>query len=151
MMIVRLFALFGILVFCQPIWSFTCYYTLVKDNCWTNYDVSVDVIDASNTNKVFSLTVPKGKSWGRVEFSCTAAQSLLYYSRYSPVFWQSEKGKTYPALRNWTLPGKINPGDLAWTIPVCFPADFSQVPLPPDAKGNCKCDFSSIPEPKPAQ
>ena len=132
-------------------WAFTCYYTLAKDSCWTNYEVTVDVIDASNLKKVFSLTVPKGKSWGRAEFTCTEAQSLLYYSRYSPVFWQSEQGKTYPALRNWTLPGKINPGDLAWTIPVCFPRDFSQVPLPPDAKGNCKCDFANIPEPKPKQ
>ncbi len=135
----------------SPGWAFICYYTLAKDNCWTNYEVTVDVIDASNLNKVFSLTVPKGKSWGRAEFTCTEAQSLLYYARYSPIFWNSEKGKTYPALRNWTLPGKINPGDLAWTIPVCFPADFSQVPLPPDAKGNCKCDFSNIPEPKPKQ
>ncbi|KTD47744.1 hypothetical protein [Legionella quateirensis] len=150
-MMMRLVVLSWIIFFSSPIWSFTCFYTLAKDNCWTNYDVTVDVIDATNLKKVFSLTVPKGKSWGRTEFTCTKAQSLLYYARYAPVFWQSEQGKTYPALRNWTLPGKINPGDLAWTIPVCFPADFSQVPLPPDAEGNCKCDFSTIPKPKPKQ
>jgi hypothetical protein len=147
-MILRLAILSFIYLISSPLWAFKCIYTLAKDSCWTNYSVSVDVIDASNSNKLFTVTIPEGKSWGRAEFTCTAAQNLLYFSRYSPVFWQSEKGKTYPALRNWSLPAKVNEGDLAWTIPVCFPSDFSQVPLPPDAKGNCKCDFSTIPEPE---
>lgn len=144
----RLLIMFGLVLFNSPLWSFTCFYTLIKDSCWTNYDVSVDVIDASNLNKLFTVSVPKGKNWERVKFSCTAAQSLIYKAHYSPVFWENEKGKTYHSLRNWTLPGKINPGDLAWTIPVCYPKEFAQVPLPPDAKGSCKCDLKSIPEPK---
>ncbi|KTD30862.1 periplasmic protein [Legionella moravica] len=150
-MIIRLLALSWLISFSSPLWSFTCYYTLAKDNCWTNYDVSVDVFDATSNTKLFTITVPKGKSWGRTEFVCTAGQRLLYYSRYAPVFWQSEVGKSYPALKSWTLPRTSNPEHVAWTIPVCFTADFSQVPLPPDAKGNCKCDFGSIPEPQTGQ
>ncbi|CAM2975358.1 hypothetical protein [Legionella worsleiensis] len=145
----RLLTVFCLGFLSAPLWSFKCYYTLVKDSCWTNYEVSVDVMDSAKQDKIFTITVPKGESWGRVEFSCTPAQSLMYFSRYSPVFWESEKGKVYPAIRSWSLPGTINPGDEAWTLNICFSADFSQIPLPPDAKGNCKCDMSAIPAPKP--
>ena len=148
-MVMRLLIYSCFFACCSSVWSFPCFLTLAKDSCWTDYHVSLDVIDASTLKKIFTLEVPAGTSWGRQQFNCTPAQSLLYITRYSPVFWESDAGKTYPGLRNWTLPDKINPTDLAWTIPVCYPADFSEVPLPPTAKGNCKCDFSNIPAPKP--
>ena len=129
-----------------PGWSFPCYYTLAKDSCWTKYEVSVDIIDATKEKKIITVTVPAGKSWTRATFECTPAQSLIYIARFSPVFWESDKDKTFRGLRNWSLPGEINPGDRAWTIPVCYPADFAEVPLPPAAGGACKCDFESIPE-----
>lgn len=147
-MLMRFIVSFVLIFFNVSVWSFTCFYTLVKDSCWTNYDVTVDVIDAGTRKNLFSVTVPAGKSWERIKFSCQEKQGLKYIAHYSPVFWQSEKGKSYHALRSWFLPGTINPGNLAWTIPVCFPADFSQVPLPPDAKGTCKCDMKSIPKPE---
>lgn len=146
-MYIRMFIAALGLVVSAPIWSFTCYYTLAKDSCWTNYNVSVEVQDASTLKSLLTLDVPAGKQWGRGSFECNPMQSLVYIAQFSPVFWQNDKGKTYSALRNWVLPQKINPGELAWTIPVCYPADFSQVPLPPDAKGNCKCDFTNIPAP----
>ena len=96
--------------------------------------------------KSYNYSVPAGKSWDRKTFECTPEENLIYIARFSPVFWESDKGKTYQGLRNWFLPGTINPGDRAWTIPVCYPADFSQVPLPPKRDNNCKCDFSVIPD-----
>lgn len=149
-MYIRILAAFLTLIMSTyPAWSFTCYYTLAKDNCWTDYNVSVDVVDVATSKVLFTLNVPAGTSWGRQEFSCHPLQNLVYIAKFSPLFWQNDAGKTYPALRSWTLPAKTNPGDLAWTIPVCYASDFSQVPLPPDAKGNCACDFSNIPQPKP--
>lgn len=147
-MIRRMLAASLVLSFSSPVWSFECFLTLVKDSCWTNYTVSVDVVDASNLNTLFTVTAPAGQSWARQKFACTPEQTLQYIARFSPIFWHNDEGKTYPGLRNWTLPAKVNPGDLAWTIPICYPAEFSQVPFPPDAKGNCTCDFSSIPAPK---
>ncbi|WP_173236801.1 hypothetical protein [Legionella antarctica] len=131
------------------VWSFPCYYTLVKDSCWTKYNVSVDVIDPVTSSKLLTVTVPSGKSWVRETFDCHAAQGLIYIAKFNPVFWKNDAGKTYQGLRNWFLPGAINPGDTAWTIPVCYPKDFSEVPLPPEADGNCKCDFSVIPPVEP--
>ncbi|MCL9683419.1 hypothetical protein [Legionella maioricensis] len=131
------------------VWSFPCYYTLVKDSCWTKYNVSVDVIDPATTKKLLTATVPAGKSWIRDTFDCHPAQSLVYIAQFSPVFWKSDEGKKYQGLRNWFLPGEINPGDTAWTITICYPKDFAQVPFPPEADGNCKCDLSAIPPVEP--
>jgi hypothetical protein len=144
-MLARPFILISGFIFSCPLWAFTCYYTLVKDSCWTKYNVTVDVIDAATEKVIISPTVPAGKSWVREKFSCSIAQSLMFRAQFSPVFWESDKGKTYAAKRNWPMPGAINPGDSAWDVQVCYPADFSQVPLPPDATNNCKCDFGSIP------
>lgn len=81
----------------SPWAAITCYYTLVKDNCWTKYDVSVDIMDAA-TNKILkTITVPNGKSWSRQTFPCDPGQKLIYRAQFSPVFWESDKGKTYMA------------------------------------------------------
>lgn len=145
---IRLIILSLSLIFSSSIWSFKCFYTLAKDSCWKDYNVSVEVTDSNTLKKLFTVDIPAGTMWVRKEFTCTASQGFLYVAKFTPSFWESEKDKPYPALRNWTLPSQINPGDLAWTLSVCFPGDFSQVPLPPKARGNCQCDFKSIPEPK---
>ncbi|KTD62807.1 hypothetical protein [Legionella shakespearei] len=148
-MIRRTLAASLMVVLSSPVWSFECFLTLVKDSCWTNYNVSVDVVDASTLQKLFTVTAPAGQSWAREKFACTPQQTLQYIASFNPIFWQNDEGKTYPGVRSWTLPAKVNPSDLAWTIPVCYSEEFSQVPLPPEAKGNCTCDFDSIPAPKP--
>ena len=148
-MFIRALIISWSLIYCSAIWSFTCYFTLVKDSCWTKYNVSVDVVDDDKSTVLTTVNVPAGTPWIRQKFTCEAKQKLMYKARFTPVFWQSDVGKTYSADRYWFMPGTINPGDTAWNIPVCFPANFSEVPFPPDAKGNCKCDFSTIPAIKP--
>ncbi len=149
-MLIRTVILFFSVICSGPIWSFTCYYTLAKDSCWTQFNVSVDVINPAATGKIMTVTAPAGTPWVRESFDCTPAESLIYIARFSPVFWKNDEGKTFRSIRDWSLPGTINPGDSAWNIPVCFPADFAEVPLPPKADSNCHCDFSVIPEIKPA-
>ncbi len=123
----------------------TCFFTLVKDSCWTNYDVTVDVTNASTSKSLFNISVPKGKSWTRKKFSCDAAESFNYSATFSPVFWQADKGKHFSGKRTWTLPQKMKQGDTAWDITVCYPEQFSEVPLPPTADSKCNCDTQSIP------
>jgi hypothetical protein len=123
----------------------TCYFTLAKDNCWTNYNVEVDVVDSANGQVIFTAEVPKGQQWSRATFPCRAAEKLMYIARFNPSFWQSDVGKTYTAQHYWFLPDKINPGDSAWNVSVCYSTDFALTPLPPEAHGACKCDFSGIP------
>ncbi|CDZ78726.1 hypothetical protein BN59_03039 [Legionella massiliensis] len=130
--------------------AFQCYITLVKDSCWTNYNVSMAVINSTNNQTITTVEAPKGKQWQRQPFQCEAAMKLMYNASFSPVFWENDKGKSYWALRYWFLPGEVKPNQSAWDIPVCFPSAFSGVPLPPEANGNCKCDFFSIPPVPPA-
>lgn len=130
----------------SPIWAITCYYTLAKDNCWNKYNVTVDVMDASTDKILTSVTVPEGQSWTRQTFPCEPGQKLMYRAHFSPMIWESEQGKLYKAKNYWFLPKTVNPKDSAWNLNVCYPSDFSQVPLPPEATGNCQCDLKSIPE-----
>lgn len=124
--------------------ALTCYFTAVKDSCWTNYDVTITVADASNEKKLVSVNIPKGSIWGRESFTCQGQQELKFTAQYMPVFWESERGKVYNALNYWTLPATLAAGDTAWNIQLCYPKQFAEVPLPPDAKGNCECDLTSI-------
>lgn len=151
-MLVRLFILSLSYLFTSPLWAITCYYTLVKDNCWLNYNVTVNVMDALSAKVLTKVTVPAGKAWTRVTFPCeTNGQKLMYSAQFTPSIWESEKGKTYSAKNYWSLPNGVNEGDSAWNVSVCFSSDFSEVPMTPEAKSTCTCDFSSIPEIKPKQ
>lgn len=134
-----------------PSWAITCYYTLAKDNCWTDYNVSVDIVYSQTNAVIATVTVPKGQQWVRETFPCKPGEKLMYKARFSPTFWQGGENKTYSSLNYRQLPESINPGESAWNLSVCYPADFSLVPFPPNAAGNCKCDFSVIPEIKPKQ
>lgn len=144
--------LLGLSVLCtSPTWAIDCYYTLAKDSCWTNYNVSVDVIDSETNSLLTTVTVPKGKQWTRQIFDCKPSQKLMYKARFDPIFWSGDKDKTYSAQRYWLLPDVVNPGDSAWDVSVCYPSDFSLVPLPPTATANCLCDFTLIPVIPPKQ
>lgn len=140
-----LFIVFGYLLV-SPSWAITCYYTLAKDNCWLKYNVTVEVMDAKTSKVLTKVTVPEGQTYQRVTFPCeTNGQKLIYNAQFSPSIWESEKGKIYPARNYWSLPDKVNNGDSAWNVSVCYPKDFSEIPMPPTSTGKCKCDFSIIP------
>lgn len=148
-MFIRIFIAFFSLLCSFSSWSIICYYTLAKDSCWTEYNVTVGVIDSRTGATLTTVTVPKGKQWVRKEFACQPGQKLMYTAQFSPVFWQADIGKSYSAQNYWFLPDAVNPGDTAWTLSVCYPSDFSLVPMPPTANGTCACDFSGIPQIKP--
>ena len=125
--------------------AFPCYITLVKDSCWTNYDVTVQVVDSQKEGALVTVKVPKGKSWTREKFDCQTRQGLNYKATFLPYIWESEKDKVYTNKTTLFLPETISKGAQAWNIDVCYPEKFAEVPLPADATANCKCDFASIP------
>lgn len=137
------------LVISSSVFAFPCYLTVVKDNCWTNYDVTVTMSNLQTNAKVSNVLVPKGKSWERQQFTCDAGQTLTYYATFQPVIWENQANTAYKAVSFWTLPTTIGAHDLAWNLTACFPRDFSSTPTPINATGNCSCDVSDIPEPKP--
>ena len=128
------------------LFALDCYFSIVKNSCWSNYEVVVDVLKPDDQRVVlFTVKVPKDKPWARKKFQCQPGEQFYARSQIFPIFWESQKGKYYYLKRYWALPKKIKKGTAAWHIPICFPKAFSGVPLPPDAKGNCKCDLTQLP------
>ena len=145
----RLLGLLAGTVFTIESYAFPCFLTLVKDNCWLNYEVTVVVMDSIKDKQVVSVTVPKGKNWVRQVFVCQPEQKFMFLAKFTPTIWEGDTNKTYRAQRYWSMPAEINNNETAWNIPLCFPLAFSETPLPPDATGNCRCDFSVIPSVQP--
>ena len=137
------------LSFTTSLQAFPCFVTLVKDSCWTNYDVSVNVIGTATGNVITTVTVPKGQSWARGTFNCEPLEGLAYKATFSPVIWKTDTGKVYSARRDYSLPAEIKAGETAWNINLCYSADFAEVPLPPTADSNCQCSMDGIPPIKP--
>lgn len=133
------------LLLSQHLLAFNCYVTMVKDNCWLNYDVTVTILDTSTNQPVTVVTVPKGQSWVRQQFVCQANQNLLYTAKFSPNVWDGTGNVVYPAKKFWALPTIIRAGETAWEIPICFADAFAQVPASSTAIGVCQCNFTEIP------
>ena len=126
-------------------YAFKCFITAAKDSCWLDFNVTIYVIDLDSGKNLATISIPKGKAWTRVETQCNPSQELKMQADFNPVFWQSDEGKNYKAKQYWQLPTTIKPGEAAWNLNICYPANFAQVPLPPSAGSNCTCDFTKIP------
>jgi hypothetical protein len=137
------------LFFSSPIWPFKCYITFAKDSCWTQYDVTIDVIDVDTAKVLTTAEMPVNTAWTRESFNCEASQKLKYQAQFKPTIWKGSEDKKYFSSNLLVLPEAMKPKEKAWAISVCFPKDFAEVPMPPTATSNCACDFSSIPALKP--
>ncbi|AHE67450.1 hypothetical protein [Legionella oakridgensis] len=148
---IKIIILFFNMSFMVAAHAFPCFITVIKDNCWTDYNVTVNVLDASNeNNNLVTVIVPEGSSWARQKFTCQPSQKLKFQAQFTPVFWESDEGKSYDGQHYWTLPQQITKDETAWSLTICYPEQFSEVPLPPTAGGQCKCSTAGIP-PVPPQ
>ena len=141
--------IFIFLCMCQIGYTAQCTMTLVKASCWKDFDVTMNVYSSENDKLLVSVSAPKSTSFGRATFECKPMQSLSMTSTYSPVIWDADKGKVYKAIRFWVLPREEPPEGTIWEVKVCFPKQFSDVPLPQGDVNNCTCDMSALPPLKP--
>ncbi|WP_133130069.1 hypothetical protein [Legionella yabuuchiae] len=147
----RIIACLGFLGLSAPVWAFPCFITLAKDSCWEDYNVTVTVQSVMNDSKALAtIVVPEGSTWGRQQFECQLKEELGFVAEFNPVFWEGDSGKKYQGAHFWFLPEQHTGDETAWNINLCFPKDFSEVPMPPQAGSKCTCDFSKIP-PVPPQ
>ncbi|MGQ3891345.1 hypothetical protein [Legionella sp. CNM-4043-24] len=125
--------------------AFPCFMTAVKDSCWGDYNVTVNVSDAVSGETLATAMIPKGQFWTRVPFTCQGGQRLGYSASFEPVIWAGTENRIYEGTKYTLLPLAPKPTEKAWEIPVCFPQAFPGTSAPPTATGNCKCDMTSIP------
>ncbi len=135
----------------QHAYAFTCYLTMVKDSCWTNYNVSMTASNANTGEKLITVNAPKGQSWARSEFECQPGQTLSMTAQFSPVIWAGQENAVYPGQRYWLLPGKVENGITGWNLTICFPKWFAKVPVVPNSSGNCQCNTDNIPPVPPTK
>lgn len=124
----------------------TCYLTVVKNDCWKNYNVEITLTDLKSKKVMATLMTDKGKLWGRTTFQCELGAVIEYSATYSPVYWQSDKNKIFHSNKFWTLPDSLQGSEKALNITICFPDQFVGTPTPPEATSTCKCDKSIAPE-----
>ena len=125
--------------------AFPCYITMVKDSCWTDYDVSVNVMDVMSEKPITTILVPSGKSWERYEFSCEEKLTVQLKATFSPIIWETDQEKSYLSKNFLSFPDEIKQGQTAWNMTVCYPSQFAGVPTPPDVSAGCICDTKSTP------
>jgi len=123
----------------------SCFLTMLKDNCWQDYDVTVNAVDTKTHQTVTQIVIPKGKSWARQAFVCSASQIFEFQATFSPVIWADQKDRVYSSQRYWQLPAALSKGTAAWNIVMCYGQDFANLPLPPTATSHCACDASQVP------
>lgn len=126
-------------------YAIPCFFTVAKDSCWTNYNVTVSLFDAGSNKLVGSILIPKGKSWARVQSNCSPGTTLRVQAQFNPIFWQGDENKIYAAQNYQILPSQIAKGETAWNITLCFPQQFAEVPFPPEGTANCQCVMQDIP------
>jgi hypothetical protein len=139
---------FGVF-FSLQLQAFRCFLTLVKDNCWTNYNVSVPLTSVTTGKLIANLNIPQGESWTRQAFECQPLDTVSVSASFTPATWKTDEGKSYPGRHTWQLPDKVATQVTAWNITVCYPADFLSVPYSLDDTGNCQCEMDNIPPVKP--
>lgn len=126
-------------------WSLTCYITMAKDNCWKDYNVLVDVQSGATNARIIQLNIPKGQNFARQSFECKPRDNFYYVATFTPVIWEDQAGQKYRSKLYWAIPGNIPADYVVWEVKACYPSDFAQVPITPEATDDCRCDFSSIP------
>jgi len=133
------------LLFAPVAMAFPCFITIAKDSCWTNYTVMIEVLDAETNDILATIVIPKGESWSRARFDAKAKQHVMLKAQFKPAFWKSEEKKVYYAKRYWNLPDAIEGKTTAVHVSICYPENFSAVPLPPGANSKCACSKPDIP------
>ena len=145
----RLLSLFIISFSSLKLFAFPCFFTVMKDSCWTNYDVTIAINDIHEEKPMLTVTVPKGKSWVRQQTDCNIGQKLTYSATFSPIIWENQANMVYKVQQIVTLPTAIQPKETAWDLHICFSEAFAKVPMPPSAGANCICNFNTIPAVEP--
>jgi hypothetical protein len=108
----------------------TCLVTLNKSKCWSNFSVTVKIIDTSKNNVLGTVTLEKGQSQTQQKIACTSNQTLEYSATFSPIMWREDKDKIYYSKQYIQIPEGEN-----WEIEINFPEAFSEIPDP--INGGC--------------
>lgn len=129
----------------SQIWAVQCYFTIAKSDCWKDYDVDVTIMDTNTEEVVQTAHIAKNSPYTRVNFECNPKQIFSVYAQFSPTIWTQDKNKKYSGVRFWAMPETAPQPGTIWGIDICYPTQFSDLPLPKTTISDCSCNFEAIP------
>ena len=123
----------------QPTATLPCKVMLIKNSCWKDYDVTINIIDFKSRQSLQTVELKKGDNYAEQAFECVPLVTYSATATFSPPIWEEDKGKAYGASQVWNAPPALAEGMQAWAISMCFPNDFTGVPAPLGEVSNCEC------------
>lgn len=124
----------------SPALAAVCQLHVLKDSCFHNYDVTVDVYLQGAPARLFDIPIVRGQDEGLREFNCEPDQIYELKARFAPAFWQGEENRIYAQRTYMRLPQNFPANTGVWKLTTCFGRDFIGVPLPPEASSQCRCE-----------
>ena len=116
-----------------------CQLVVIKNTCWKDYDVSINLIDFKTHQTHQIVELKKGDNYAKQTFKCVPLATYSATATFSPAIWEQDKGKAYESSQVWNAPPALAEGTQAWAISMCFSNDFADVPVPLGDVSNCKC------------
>lgn len=117
-----------------------CQLHVLKDSCFHNYDVTVEVYLQGAPARLFDIPIVRGQDEGLREFACEADEIYELKARFAPAFWQGDENRVYAQRNYMRLPSHFPANTRVWKLTTCFGRDFIGVPLPPEASSQCRCE-----------
>ncbi len=125
--------------------NFPCVLRVAKTDCWPNFQISVQPIDA-NTQEPLGKPVVIDKNTNETEvlIPCHPKQEISFVATTLPAVWGATSDTQYPSNHFWETPEQLPSNADRWIISLCFATDFSSVPIPLSQKATCVCSFPQI-------
>ncbi len=122
--------------------NFVCKLHLAKGECWQDYEVKVQIMNAVTYSVKKEVKLAANEMSKKEEFPCHPREQITFTASYSPEIWQGDKSKLFDTNKIWNTPSSLSETAGAWIVKICYPKQFSEVPLPAGAGKDCKCNFS---------
>lgn len=117
-----------------------CYVQLLKAQCWGDYQVNVQIIDAMTATAKDSIALAANAFAVKHAIECGNYEHITFAAHFSPSLWEGEEDTWYQAKRVWVVPDDLPPSTVEWGVTLCFPHDFISVPLLPSGNiQDCPC------------
>lgn len=125
--------------------NYPCILRLAKTDCWPNYQITVQPIDANTQQPIGNpVVLDKNAYETEVLIPCQAQQEISFVATTLPAVWGATQSTQYLSSHFWESPQQLPPGANRWIVSVCFASDFSSVPVPLSQKATCTCTFPAI-------
>ena len=140
-----LLALLGLSSFLTCANAVPCIITIVKSDCWGDYNVHVELSEQNTNVLLADVVLPKNISFQRIQLDCKPLQEIVAKASFSPEIFEDQKGHFFAAKKAQKMPDTLPSPGSAWAFNLCYPSDFSNLPSPLKATGSCACDYSRLP------